>query len=287
LLDQRAELLNLYHIGTAMGLEDWRIYLHQTPMFHAASMGGVLGIPGIGGTSVFVPLFEPKAAMDLIEAYDVNWTMMVPTMIAMVLAHPDFATAKLRSLQDLVYGASPMPAALVDRITRLFPELNLWRGYGMTESSSVLTFLTDRDHQRGGAILRSAGRPVMGVNITIHDENAHVLPPGINGEVCARGGNFMVEYWNRPEETEKAFRGGWYHTRDEGHPRRRGLRVARRPGQGHDCLAWRECVLDRGGKRHLEPPRGRGGRRHRHPPRDLRGASPRHRRPEGWDDGNR
>jgi long-chain acyl-CoA synthetase len=180
-------------------------------------MGAILGIPGIGGTSVFVPLFEPKAVMDLIEAYDVNWTTMVPTMIAMVLAHPDFDTAKLRPLQDLVYGASPMPAALLDRIRRLFPDLNLWQGYGMTESSSVLTFLTDRDHRRGGAILRSAGRPVMGVNITIQDESGHVLPPGINGEVCARGGNYMVEYWNRPEETERAFRGGWYHTGDEGH----------------------------------------------------------------------
>ena len=217
LLDQRAELLNLYHIGMTMGLEDWRVYLHQTPMFHAASMGAVLGIPGIGGTSVFVPLFEAKAVMDLIEAYGVNWTTMVPTMIAMVLAHPEFDASKLRSLRDLVYGASPMPAGLLDRIVRTFPDMNLWQGYGMTESSSVLTFLTDGDHRRGGAVLRSAGRPAMGVNIAIQDESGHALPPGMNGEVCARAGNFMLRYWNRPEETDKAFRGGWYHTGDEGH----------------------------------------------------------------------
>src|SRR5581483_7202825 len=90
LLDHRAELLNLYHIAMAVGLQDSRVYLHQTPMFHAASMGAVLGIPGIGGTSVFVPLFEPEAVMSLIEQYDIDWTMMVPTMIAMVLDAPGF-----------------------------------------------------------------------------------------------------------------------------------------------------------------------------------------------------
>src|SRR4051794_12254643 len=61
LLDHRAEVLNLYHIGMSVGFSDSRIYLHQTPMFHAASMAAVLGIPGAGGTSVFIPLFEPGA----------------------------------------------------------------------------------------------------------------------------------------------------------------------------------------------------------------------------------
>ena len=59
LLDQRAEMLNLYHIGMAVGFHDWRVYLHQTPMFHAASMGAVLGIPVTGGQSAFVPMFDP------------------------------------------------------------------------------------------------------------------------------------------------------------------------------------------------------------------------------------
>ncbi len=61
LLDQRAEMLNLYHAAMAVGLDEDRVYLHQTPMFHAASMTGVLGIPASGGVSVFVPYFEPGA----------------------------------------------------------------------------------------------------------------------------------------------------------------------------------------------------------------------------------
>jgi len=217
LLDQRAEVLNLYHIAMAVDLHDERIYLHQTPMFHAASMGAMLGIPAIGGTSVFTPLFEPGTVMSLIEEHQINWTVMVPTMIAMVLDHPEFRPERLASLRDLVYGASPMPVALLERVRSTFPDLKLGQGYGMTECSSVLTFLDDVDHRRADGRERSAGRPVFGVEISIQDPTGNLIETGVNGEVCARGGNFMVEYWNRPEETAAVFRDGWYRTGDEGH----------------------------------------------------------------------
>ena len=59
LLDQRAEMLNLYHVALAWRISPDEVYLHQTPMFHAASMGGIIGVPAEGGTSVIVPLFDP------------------------------------------------------------------------------------------------------------------------------------------------------------------------------------------------------------------------------------
>ena len=216
-LDQRAEMLNFYHIGLAVDFGMERVYLHQTPMFHAASMGGVLGIPATGGSSVVVPLFEPEQVMQAIERYRVDWTVMVPTMIALVLNHPEFRPERLESLRDLVYGASPMPAALLSRVMETFPDLNLSQGYGMTECSSVLTFLTAADHRHGGPILRSAGRPMIGVNISVRRKDDTVAAPGENGEICARGGNFMREYWKQPELTNEAFRGGWYRTGDAGH----------------------------------------------------------------------
>jgi acyl-CoA synthetase (AMP-forming)/AMP-acid ligase II len=217
LLDQRAEMLNLYHIGMALGFSEQRVYLHQTPMFHAASMGGVIGIPASGGTSVFIPLFEPGAVMEVIERHGVDWTMMVPTMIAMVLGHADFRPERLDSLRDLVYGASPIPAALLDQLRTMFPTMNLWQGYGMTECSSVLTFLTADDHRRGGDVLASAGRSVFGVELSIRNADGAAVPVKTDGEVCARGGNFMREYWHRPAETAEVFRDGWYHTGDLGY----------------------------------------------------------------------
>src|SRR5581483_7381349 len=149
-LDQRAEMLNLYHIAMTVTLEPGRVYLHQTPMFHAAAMGGVLGIPSIGGVSVFQSLFEPAAVMDLTERYAVDWTVVVPTMLAMILDHPAFAPERFASMRDLVYGASPMPPGLLERVQAVLPHVSLWQGYGMTECSSVLTMLTDRDHRLGG-----------------------------------------------------------------------------------------------------------------------------------------
>ena len=171
-----------------------------------------------------------------------------------------------------------MPAALLDRCRSSLPDIDLWQGYGMTECSSVLTFLTAEDHRRGGDQLRSAGRPVPGVERRIQDDDGNRLPTGENGEVCARGGNFMREYWNNPEATEEAFRDGWYHTGDAGHLDEEGYLLPRRPGEGHDRDRRRERVLDRGRERAIDAPGGRAGRRDRHPRRRLGRAGARHRR---------
>ena len=216
LLDQRAEMLNLYHIAMSISLDPDTVYLHQTPMFHAASMGGILGVPAAGGTSVFMPMFEPGAAMDVIERHQVTQTMMVPTMVAMVLNHPDYRPERVASLTQLTYGASPMPAAILDRLLAECPTLDVTQGYGMTESSSLLTWLDAADHRVGGPRLRSAGRPVPGVVLSIRDDDGNEVKRGETGEVWARAGNYMREYWNKHEATEEVFRGGWYHTGDAG-----------------------------------------------------------------------
>jgi len=109
-----------------------------------------------------------------------------------------------------------MPSALLQRIFRELPQVNLTQGYGMTESSSVLTWLDENDHRRGGEVAHSAGRAMWGVDLSIQDADGRILPTGDQGEVCARAGNLMDYYWNRPEETEEAFRGGWYHSGDMG-----------------------------------------------------------------------
>lgn len=217
LLDQRAEMLNMYHVLMRWRLEERGVYLHQTPMFHAASMGGILAAPAAGGVSTFVPMFEPGAVLDAIESYVVTDTVMVPTMVGMLLDHPEFAPERLASLERLTYGASPMPGALLERLLELFPDLDVYQGYGMTECSAVLTSLGPEEHRLGGELLGSAGRPAPGVMLSIQDPGGRSLPRRETGEVCARAGNFMREYWKRPDETAEVFREGWYHTGDAGY----------------------------------------------------------------------
>jgi long-chain acyl-CoA synthetase len=216
-LDQRALMLDVYKVATRWVMDESYVYLHQTPMFHAASLGGVLAIPATGGQTASVPLFSPDAVIDAIERYQVTMTVMVPTMVQMMLDHPSFDAKRIASLTILTYGASPMPGALLDRLLATLPDIDIFQGYGMTENCGLLTCLGPEEHRRGGGVLRSAGRPVAGSVVSIQDEDGHILPAGQTGEVCAKAGNYMREYWNRPEETDSAFRGGWYHTGDAGY----------------------------------------------------------------------
>jgi acyl-CoA synthetase (AMP-forming)/AMP-acid ligase II len=216
-LDNRALMFDIYKVATRWSMDENFVYLHQTPMFHAASLGGVLAVPAVGGQTTFVPVFQPGSVLDVIERHQVTMTVMVPTMIAMLLDHPDFKPERLASLEVLTYGASPMPQVLVERVLEMFPDLEIFQGYGMTENCGLLTCLGPEEHRQGGELLRSAGRPMPGSVVTIQDEQGHILPPGQSGEVCAQAGNYMQEYWNRPDESASAFHGGWYHTGDAGY----------------------------------------------------------------------
>jgi acyl-CoA synthetase (AMP-forming)/AMP-acid ligase II len=216
-LENRALMLDLYKVAIGWGMRDDFVYLHQTPMFHAASLGAILAASAVGAVTTSIPLFNPEGVLDIIEREKVTMTVMVPTMISMLLDHPAFKPESLASLEVLTYGASPIPTALLERVLALFPDLNVYQGYGMTESCGLLTYLGPDEHRRGGGLLRSAGRALAGSVVSIQDQEGHVLPSGQTGEVCAMAGNFMREYWNRPQETAAAFRGGWYHTGDAGY----------------------------------------------------------------------
>ncbi len=217
-LTQRALILNMYHgrVTRPMLGED-TVALVQTPMFHAASTGTVMSTAVVGGTTVLIPAFEPELVLREIERLAVTTTLMVPTMIGMMLSHPAFSPERIASLEHLTYGASPMPAPLLDKLFAAAPHIHLYQGYGMTESAASVSNLSPEDHRKGGKRLRSVGRPVLGVDVSIQDEDGNVLGAGEIGEVCARGGNFMTEYWNKPDATEEVFRGGWYHTGDAGY----------------------------------------------------------------------
>jgi acyl-CoA synthetase (AMP-forming)/AMP-acid ligase II len=220
LLDQRAELLNVYHGLSFFPMDTDSRYLVQTPMFHAAAMFGMLALP-LAGTVIVLPAFEPGQVIQTMIDEEITHTVMVPTMIGMMLNHPDFTPEAFTTLKSLVYGASPMPLALLDRLRQLAPGVEIAQGYGMTESSSMLSILGHEDHDNP-ELLKSVGKALPGVVLTIRDEEGNELPRGQTGEVCAQAGNLMIEYWNKPEATAEAFKGGCYHTGDAGYLDDRG-----------------------------------------------------------------
>ena len=216
MLDQRAEVLNQYHVAMSVPWRADDVYLLATPMFHGATMLGIVGAAMFGVPVVIQPMFEPAGFLAACEQYHCTLTVLVPTMIGMIVNHPEFAPERISSLRRLIYGASPMPRALLDAILPMLPHTELVQGYGMTEAATGLTLFFDEDH-REGSRLGSCGRALPGIEIKIVDSDGNGVAPGAAGEVYARGGNFMRGYLKLPEETAKAFRDGWYATGDVGY----------------------------------------------------------------------
>jgi long-chain acyl-CoA synthetase len=190
------------------------VWLHAAPMFHAADLWSVYMLAMLGSSNFYLPTFDPETLLRLVETNRVTDTIMVPTMINMVLHHPSFADFNLSSLRRILYGASPMPAPLIELAMRRLPHVEFIQAYGMTETSPVLTVLRHEDHR--GAKLAAAGKPVLGVEVRVVDPSDRDVLTGKCGEVIARGANIMMGYWNRPEISADALRGGWMHTGDLG-----------------------------------------------------------------------
>ena len=113
LLDQRAEMLNAYHVMMRLSFGRDTVTLMQTPMFHAASMFSVLGGPAVGANTVIVPMFEPAAVMKAVREYLPTVTVMVPTMIGMTMAHPEFSPDGLGSFKyGVTVEVDPVPEVL-------------------------------------------------------------------------------------------------------------------------------------------------------------------------------
>jgi len=195
-------------------------YVHAAPMFHLADGAMTFLITAFGGTHCFLPRFDPLALMKLIAAQGVTHALLVPTMINMLVNHPDVARHDLSSLQYLLYGASPMPEAVIRRALEVLPKANFIQAYGQSEASPVLTLIPHKYHCFSGPFagrLKSAGRAVIGCEVAVLDEEDREVPRGTVGEVCARGNIVMQGYWNQPALTAQTLRNGWLHTGDGGY----------------------------------------------------------------------
>ncbi|MGH9209143.1 MAG: acyl-CoA synthetase [Acidimicrobiales bacterium] len=187
--------------------------LHVAPMFHLADIAAWIGQSMVGGTHVVVPAFDAVAVLAAIDQHRVTNTVVVPTMIQMLVDHPDRDAYDLSSLRSVTYGASPITEALLQRAMKAFPQADFVQAYGMTELGPIATVLTPDDH-RSGHRLGSAGRAAAHAEVRIVDGAGNEVPRGTVGEIAVRGGHVMAGYRGKPEETAEALRDGWMHTGD-------------------------------------------------------------------------
>jgi len=216
-LAQRAVALVIYRMHIAAPLNGDPRFLAFLPMFHMAAMSSWGLLLVTGGTVVVQPAFVPAHANEAIRDHSITHVGAVPTMLAMMLQDPDFEPSMFESLRLVMYGAAPMPAALLNRAMATWPALEFFQAYGMTECAATVTALDPEDHRRGGDRLRSVGRPCVGVELAIRTAgDADPVATGEIGEIWVRCDSAMTEYWNQPEMTAGSLVDGWYRTGDAG-----------------------------------------------------------------------
>jgi fatty-acyl-CoA synthase len=196
------------------------VYLALAPLTHAA---GVLCFPvlALGGEVVVMRSPDVGGFLSLVQEHQVTHTFLPPTLVYMVLGHPDLDATDRSSLQCFWYGAAPMSAArLEEALTRIGPVMA--QLFGQTEAPMMISMMPPADHFRpDGSVateqLSSAGRPSPLCTVAILDGSGHQLPSGENGEICVRGSLVMAGYYKNPEATAEVSRFGWHHTDDIGH----------------------------------------------------------------------
>jgi fatty-acyl-CoA synthase len=206
-----------YSVFAAAILADFEIpaeprYLAVAPISHVAGTK-ILPVLMRGGMVHLHNGFDPEAIVATIAQERINFTLLVPTMIYLLLDHPRLDQADLSSLELLLYGASPMsPSRLLEgleRIGAVFSQL-----YGQTECYPV-SVLRRSDHDpRRPELFESCGFPIACCEVRILDDDDREVPAGTAGEICVRAPHVMAEYWRRPEQTAETLKNGWLHTGD-------------------------------------------------------------------------
>ena len=204
-------------VGPYGALED-DVMLHVAPMFHSADL---LGSPfsHTGAAHAYLPDFTPDGFLAAVETSRATFSMLTPTIIIRIIRDGRMGDFDLTSLRRLTYGSAPMDAAWIRRAIEAFPGVELIHSYGLTETSPILTTLGWEQHLaglEGGDRLRSVGRPLVGVELRITDDDGGDVPSGEAGEVAVRAPNVSPGYLDRPEETAAVFRDGWFFTGDVG-----------------------------------------------------------------------
>ena len=189
-----------------------KVALIVIPMFHATALSAVLmGAMVAGHTLVFMPKWDPREALALIERERVNFTGGVPTVAWQILEHPDRDRFDLSSLEAISYGGAPSAPELVRRIFEEFGALP-GNGWGMTETTATVTSHSGEDYLNRP---ESAGPPVPVSDLRIMSaDGTSELPAGEIGEVWVKGPQVVKGYWNRPEATAETFVDGWVRTGD-------------------------------------------------------------------------
>ncbi len=189
------------------------VWLSGQPLFHIGGINGLLPFLVLGATVIITPTtaFDPDAMLRLIEVHGATMCIFVPTQWAAICASDGVTQIDPHQLRVAMWGASPAPLRTLEAMQRTFPRAAIVSAYGQTETSGATTLLKGADSTRK---MGSVGKPMLGVELRVVDNELRDVPAGGVGEVVYRGPIVMAGYHQQPEATREAFAGGWFHSGD-------------------------------------------------------------------------
>jgi acyl-CoA synthetase (AMP-forming)/AMP-acid ligase II len=182
--------------------------LVSVPLFHVTGCNSqFLSACSTGGTTVIMPAFNVQEFLKAIVAEHTNSVTSVPAIHWLAISQPNFKEFDVSHVRWLTYGGAPIAPELVGKLIEAFPNARVGNGFGLSETSSVATFLP-HEYSREHADSVGFAAPVVDLELFEADAETGV------GELLIRGANVVKGYWNKPEATADAFVNGWLHTGD-------------------------------------------------------------------------
>ncbi|MBT1070426.1 AMP-binding protein [Pelotalea chapellei] len=206
---------NGFYIGECMKFTERDRLCIPVPFFHCfGSVLGVLACVTHASTMVPLEIFNPLQVLQTVEKEKCTALHGVPTMFIAELEHPEFNSFDLTSLRTGIMAGSVCPIEIMKRVVKDMHITEITSVYGQTESSPGITQTRTEDSIE--LRVATVGRALPGAEVKIIDiESGAALPPGKQGELCARGYMVMKGYYKMPEETARVIDvDGWLHTGD-------------------------------------------------------------------------
>lgn len=199
----------LTNVSMSEGLTPRDISLAAAPLFHIGAFGiFTLPLLYLGGASIVLESFSPAGWLGAVEQHRPTLAFCVPAMWAAIHA-AGLQGRDIGSLRYTVSGGAPCPVVLIEALRSA--GLVFTEGFGLTETAPIASVLDAADVlERAGSI----GKPIAHVEYRIADDAGQDVPPGETGELLIRGPNVFIGYWQKPEATAEALRGGWFHSGD-------------------------------------------------------------------------
>ena len=195
---------------TTCEIGDGDVVLGALPLFHSFGQTVAMNASlSVGACLTLVPKFDPGEALATMQRDGVTHFYGVPTMYGALLHHPERDEFDTSSLRNCITGGASMPVEVLRGFEEAFGAVVL-EGYGLSETSPVACSNHPDSERKAGSI----GTPIEGVEMQLFDEGDNPVPQGEVGEVVIRGHNIMKGYWQRPDATAEAMRGGWFHSGD-------------------------------------------------------------------------